>query len=166
VVAPNVFEPEFEPEDSDREGFAHRGAWISHQAGAEQLGASLYEIGAGQANCPYHWHAANEELLIVLRGTVTLRTPDGEQELGAGETVAFPRGEAGAHQMINRTDQPVRFLVLSEMRRPDVPVYPDSGKVGVREVAPGSGQEGLRLNFRAGDAVDYWEGEEPPGTVS
>jgi hypothetical protein len=33
-------------------------------------------------------------------------------------------------------------------------VYPDSDKVGVRAV----GDE-EPLNFRRGDAVDYWEGE-------
>ncbi len=116
----------------------------------------------GQSNCPYHWHAANEEMLIALRGTVTVRTPDGEQDVSEGELLAFPRGEAGAHQMINHTDEPVRFIVVSEMRAPEVPVYPDSAKVGVREAAPGSGQEGLRLNFRTEDAVDYWEGEDSP----
>jgi uncharacterized cupin superfamily protein len=159
---PNVFEPDFE-EEFDREGFAHRGAWLGHRAGAEHLGASLYEVAPGQSNCPYHWHTANEEMLIVLRGTVTLRTPDGERELKEGEVVPFLRGEAGAHQMINRTEEPVRFLVISEMRAPEVPVYPDSGKVGVREMAPGSGKEGLRLNFRIEDGVYYWEGEERPG---
>jgi uncharacterized cupin superfamily protein len=159
---PNVFEPEFEPEEVDRQGFAHRGATVGQEAGAEHLGASLYEVAAGQANCPYHWHAANEEMLVVLRGTITVRTPQGHHDVRAGEMVGFPRGEAGAHQMINRTDEPVRFLVVSEMRRPDVPVYPDSGKVGVRETAPGSGRDGLRLNFRADDAVDYWDGEDPP----
>jgi hypothetical protein len=45
-----------------------------------------------------------------------------------------------------------------------VVVYPDSGKVGARELAPGTPGDALRLNFRADDAVDYWEGEQPPET--
>lgn len=36
-----------------------------------------------------------------------------------------------------------------------VSVYPDSDKVGVRP--PGGGPD--RLDFRRGDAVDYWDGE-------
>jgi hypothetical protein len=48
------------------------------------------------------------------------------------------------------------------MRSPDIPVYPDTGKVGVREHAPGSGRGGMRLNFRMDDGLDYWEGERPP----
>jgi uncharacterized cupin superfamily protein len=157
----NLFEPEFDDE-SEREGFAYRDAWLGHQAGAERLGASLYEVGPGQATFPYHWHAGNEEMLIVLGGAVALRGPDGWRDLSEGEVVAFPRGEQGAHQVVNRSTEPARLLMLSEMRGPDICVYPDSGKVGPREMAPGSGKEGLRLNFLADTAVDYWEGEGPP----
>jgi uncharacterized cupin superfamily protein len=159
--APNIYEPEWDDE-SKREGFAYRDAWLAHHAGAERLGASLYEIGPGQATFPYHWHAANEELLLVLRGSVTLRTPEGTRRVREGEVVAFPRGERGAHQLVNRGGEPARLIVFSEMRGPDICVYPDAGKVGVREQAPGSGRDGIRLNFLEPDAVDYWEGEPPP----
>jgi uncharacterized cupin superfamily protein len=158
----NVFEPEFD-DTEDREGFRSRQAQVGRQAGAKRLGASLYELPPGQATFPYHWHAGNEEMLIVLRGNVALRGPDGWSEVGEGEVVAFPRGERGAHQMANRSEETVRFLVVSEMRGPEVVVYPDSGKVGARELPPGTRpRDGLRLNFRATEAVDYWEGEQPP----
>jgi len=110
---------------------------------------------------PYHFHFGNEELLIVLRGRPYLRTPDGWRQLDEGSVVAFPVGERGAHQVVNRTDEVVRLLMVSEMVSPDVVVYPDSGKVGARERAPGSGT-GLRETFRSQDQVDYWEGEQPP----
>src|SRR5205823_3517753 len=111
---------------------------------------------------PYHYHLANEELLIVLRGSPHLRTPAGWRQLDEGEVIAFPAGEGGAHQLVNRGEDPVRLLFVSEMRSPDITVYPDSDKVGAREHARGSGREGLRLNFRSGEAVDYWDGEPPP----
>ena len=41
----------------------------------EQLGATLYELGPGNF-AVYHFHHAQEELLIVLRGRPTLRTPE------------------------------------------------------------------------------------------
>jgi uncharacterized cupin superfamily protein len=41
--------------------------------------------------------------------------------------VAFPRGQAGAHSLINRSDARVRYLVLSTTNRPDVVEYPDTG---------------------------------------
>jgi uncharacterized cupin superfamily protein len=80
--------------------------------------------------------------------------------LEPGEAVRFALGESGAHQVLNRTGETVRFLAVSSHGRPDVVVYPDAGKVGVGERLPRGG--GLRAFFRHADAVDYWEGEAPP----
>ena len=159
----NVFEPEFEPEDEWPEGYAGRFARIGKRAGSERLGATVYEVPPGNSTCPYHWHAANEEMLIVLGGRPTLRTPEGERELAEGEIVAFPVGQAGAHKITNDGEEPVRVLIVSEMNEPEVAVYPDSGKVMARQQAPGREPTGLRAIFRQSDAVDYFEGEVPPG---
>ena len=161
----NVFEPEF---DSDEQGtgFKHRRARLGRQAGSQRLGASLYEVPPGQATFPYHAHFANEEMLIVLGGQPTLRTPAGERELDEGEVVAFPVGPEGAHQLINRSDAPVRFVVISEMVAPEVNLYPDSDKVVAATRPPGgkSRDDDVFGAFRLGDAVDYWDEEEPPET--
>jgi uncharacterized cupin superfamily protein len=157
----NVFRSEID-EHGEVDGFRWHGESVGRKAGSERLGASIYELPPGEATFPYHYHLANEELLIVLRGEPDLRTPEGWRRLEEGEVVAFPVGERGAHQLVNRTDEEVRFVMISEMRFPEIPVYPDSGKVGVREHAPGSKRDGLRLNFRAAEAVDYWDGERRP----
>jgi uncharacterized cupin superfamily protein len=102
-------------------------ARVGEQAGARELGASLYELEPGAAGSPLHLHQANEELLIVLAGTVSLRGPEGTQLLPAGAVVAFPRGQAGAHSLVNRSEEPVRYLVVSTANRPDVVSYPDTG---------------------------------------
>ena len=161
----NVFEPEWEADEVEwPAGYDGRFAQVGKVSGSESLGASIYETPPGNSLNPYHWHAANEEMLIVLAGTPTLRTPDGERELAEGEVVAFPVGEQGAHKLINRSDDPTRVLIVSEMNAPDVCVYPDSGKVMAREQAPGTKSTGLRALFRLEDEVDYWEGEvEPEG---
>jgi uncharacterized cupin superfamily protein len=158
---PNAFDPEFDA-DSDRPGFTYRRAKLGHQAGAEQLGASLYEVPPGQATFPYHAHSANEELLVVLAGTPTLRTPSGWRELSAGEIVAFRVGEDGAHQVVNRSQDVVRFLVVSTMIAPEVNLYPDSGKLMAATRAPGAVGEGFQEAYRREQETDYWEGEEPP----
>jgi uncharacterized cupin superfamily protein len=159
-----VFEPEFEPEDpSDPPGYKVRGAQVGKAAGSERLGASLYEIPPGNSICPYHWHAANEELLIVLSGTPTLRIPEGERELAEGEVVAFSAGEQGAHKVINGSDAASRVLIVSEMNEPEVAVYPDSNKVMARQQAPGTPATGLRAIFRIEDGVGYWDREVEPG---
>ena len=159
----NILDPEFD-DPQDRPGFSHRRARIGWQAGMSRLGASLYDVPPGQATFPYHWHAANEELLVVLEGTPSVRTPNGWRELRRGDIAAFPRGSRGAHQLTNRSDAPVRFLLVIEMNAPEVNVYPDSNKIGARTRAPGARDAGdaLFASFRLADEVDYWEGEEPP----
>lgn len=166
---PNVFEPEFETETAPSDwprGYEGQFARVAKAAGSERLGATLYEFPPGNSVCPYHWHAANEELVIVLRGRPTLRTPEGERELAEGEVVAFPVGEQGAHKLTNDGDAPAQVLIVSEMNEPEVAVYPDSGKVMARQQAPGTEATGLRALFRFEDEVDYWEGEVEPESGS
>ncbi len=99
-------------------------------------------------------------MVIVLEGRPSLRTPDGWRELAQGEVLAFLRGEPGAHQLVNRTDQTARFLAFSTNGEPDIVLYPDSGKISAAERRPQGG--GLRELFRLTDAVEYYEGEQPP----
>ncbi len=156
---PNINDPEFdEPRETD--GFLALRARLGRQAGAERLGLSLWELEPGQAAYPYHYHHTEEELLLVLSGTASLRTPTGWRELDEGEIVVFRRGVDGAHQLVNRGAATVRFLAFSSSGEPDVVVYPDSEKLGVFERLPDGG--GLRAMFRVADAVDYYEGERPP----
>jgi len=156
----NIEQPQYD-ELRDGEGFTCKRARIGRQAGAERLGLSLWEVEPGQAAYPYHAHLTEEELVIVLEGRPSLRTPEGRRDLEPGEVVSFPRGEQGAHQIANRSDATVRFLAFSTSGEPDVVLQPDSGKVGAFERRPDGG--GLRVWFRRDDAVGYYEGESPAG---
>ncbi len=156
---PNLNEPLFD-EEREHPGFRARRARLGRQAGSERLGLSLWQLAPGEAAYPYHYHHTEEELVLVLTGSPTLRTPDGWRELRDGELVAFLRGERGAHQLVNRTAQTVRFLSFSASGEPDIVIYPDSGKLGAFERLPGG--EGLHALFRLDDSVDYYEGERPP----
>ncbi len=156
---PNINDPEFD-EPREHPGFRCQRARLSRQAGSERLGLSLWELPPGEAAYPYHFHYTEEELVVVLAGAPSLRTPKGWRELREGEVVAFPRGERGGHQLVNRTDATVRFLGFSTSGEPDVVIYPDSGKLGAYERLPQGG--GLRAMFRLSDTVDYHDGEQPP----
>jgi uncharacterized cupin superfamily protein len=158
---PNIFDPAFEPDD-EHAGFLRRRYFVGRDAGAERLGATLFELPPGRTASPYHWHHANEEMLVVVAGRPSLRTPEGWRELAAGEVVSFPVGERGAHQVSNFADEPARYLFISQMIGPEVAVYPDSDKIGVREQAPGPRASGLWQLHRSSEAVDYWDGETPP----
>jgi uncharacterized cupin superfamily protein len=90
-----------------------------------------------------------------------MRTPDGWQQLEPGEVLSYLVGEAGGHQLVNRGEETVRFLAISTSGAPDLVIYPDSGKLGAYERLPEGG--GLYELFMRSDAVDYMEGETPPG---
>jgi uncharacterized cupin superfamily protein len=92
------------------------------------LGATLYELDPGDF-VVYHFHHAWEELLVVLRGRPTLRTPAGERELDEGEVVHFPVGPDGAHALRNDTEETVRVLMASTQESPEVCEYPDLRKI-------------------------------------
>jgi uncharacterized cupin superfamily protein len=156
---PNVFKPTFEDGERPR-GFRSRRARIGYELGTELIGCSLWELPPGEAAYPYHYHYSDEELVIVLSGRPTLRTPEGNRELEEGEALRFELGETGAHQIFNATDQTATFLAVSSHGRPDVVVYPDANKIGVGERLAKGG--GLRAFFKRDDAVGYFEGESPP----
>lgn len=123
---PNIFADTFTVE---RGGL--RGEQIARNAGAELLGGTLYELAPGADVMPLHIHHAMEELAIVIAGTPTLRTLDGEHELAPGDVVAFPRGRRGAHTLHNRSDAPARYVMLSTRVVPEVVEYPELGTVRV-----------------------------------
>jgi uncharacterized cupin superfamily protein len=156
---PNINDPLFD-EPREHPGFRALRSRISRHAGSERLGMSLWEVAPGETAYPYHHHLTEEELLLVLDGRPSLRTPEGWRDLEEGEVVAFLRGEHGAHQLVNRTQETVRFLAISTSGEPDIVIYPDSGKLGAFERLPQGG--GLRTMFRIGDTVDYHDGEQPP----
>ena len=134
------------------EGFGALRASVHPEIGAEHLAGSVIEIPPGERAWPYHWEAALEEWLYVLTGTPTVRTPDGEEQLRAGDLVCFLAGPDGAHQVLNRSDAVCRVVMLSNRASVNVVVYPDANKVGART-------PWLRPNFPHQAAIDYWQGE-------
>src|SRR5262249_54549996 len=92
------------------------------------LGATVYELDPGDF-VVYHFHHAWEELLVVLRGEPTLRTPEGDRRLDEGDAVYFPLGRDGAHGLKNETDVPVRILMASTLSSPEICEYPDLRQV-------------------------------------
>jgi len=144
----NLRDTPMPPTEDTPPGFVFSEVSASERTGDELIGASLYEFEAGNQLWPYHFHAGNEEWAVVVSGTPTLRTPNGERELRAGDVVGFPQGEEGAHTFYNRGSEASRIVIFSTLRN-GYCTYPDSDKV------TGGGRV-----FRRGDAVAYWDGEE------
>lgn len=151
----NIEAPEFEYDGEDPEGFRSGIARLGKLlGGAEESGISVYELPPGQAICPYHYEVGEEEWLLVLDGTPTLRTPEGSEQLDPWDVVFFPKGADGAHGVYNKTGETVRVLMFSTVVVPTATVYPDSDKVGVW-----TGDPEADVIVRRENKVDYFDGE-------
>ena len=127
---------------------------VSRAVGAKATAMFVYDIAPGRSSSPYHYEY-EEEWLLVVDGTVVVRTPDGELTLERGDVVCFPPGPAGAHKVMNRSESPARTLLFSSAREPAVSVYPDSNKIGVWP-----GDEADEGFFTRDSAVPWSHGEE------
>ncbi len=150
----NLTAPDLSYDAEDPDGYRAGMLRLGPLVGGARLGASLYDLPAGQALCPYHYEYGEEEWLLVLAGRPTVRHPGGADELEALDLVCFPRGPEGAHQVRNESSEPVRVLLWSEVTHPTATVYPDSGKVGVW-----TGNPDDDVMVRKADAVGYSDGE-------
>ena len=149
----NLLEVALEADPDFPAGHRFSGRSLTEQLGAKATGMGMYEIPPGEAGWPYHFELSEEEWLIVIDGELTLRTPDGERVLRAGDVACFPAGATGAHAVRNHSDAPVRYAMPSTNDQfGGGCIYPDSGKVNV--YGPGFHHRGW-----LGEAVSYWEGE-------
>ena len=94
----------------------------------------------------------------MVSGSPQLRSPEGERQLQPGDCIHFPSGEAGAHQVINRSAEEARVLLVSNFAMPRAAVQVDSRKMMIRWGAEAEERAWFPLDMIA----DYWDGEQPP----
>ncbi|HMD57691.1 MAG TPA: cupin domain-containing protein [Solirubrobacteraceae bacterium] len=153
MARPNVYDSEF---PMAREEIGVRGRRVASAAGARELGGTVYELAPGARGVSLHAHYGNEELFVVLEGSPTLRTLEGDEELRKGDVVACVRGREGTHTFVNRSSEPALLLAISTANMPDVAVYPESDTIGVVtrhpfDPVPEGGDEGIIAVFSAED---------------
>jgi uncharacterized cupin superfamily protein len=136
--------------DGDPAPYGGELAEIGHVVGAERLGYQLTRLDPGTAFCPLHWHAAEEELFVVLSGTPRLLTPRGDLDLRPGDYVAFPTRASGAHKLTNPGPEPCEVLMVANVDPADICYYPDSRKFVI---------EATDLMVRDHPLLDYYDGE-------
>ena len=127
-------------------------AGVSDGTAAAKLGAGYDELAPGQRSCPYHYHFGQEEMFVILDGAGTLRVAGAMLPVRTGDVVFIPPGPEYPHQFINTSNVVMKYLSISTQERPELCVYPDSGKVGAFA-------KGMQVMNRPATNLDYWDGE-------
>ncbi len=149
-------------EQSHGETFGCRIAPVGADLDSKKLGFNVTVIPPGKRAFPYHAHRGNEEMFFILEGEGSVRIAGTSHRIRKGDFISLPPGPDSAHQIVNDSNAPLRYLAVSTMEVPEVVEYPDSGKIGVIAGSLGgrpASEETLRHFTRVKDRVDYWEGE-------
>jgi uncharacterized cupin superfamily protein len=106
---------------------------IGDALGLTKFGVNLTTLFPGKESSMRHHHTHEEEFVYVLEGEVVLRTDEGEQVLRAGDCAGFPAGSGNAHQVVNRSTAPARYLEVGTRDPSDSAVYPDDDLAAVKQ---------------------------------
>lgn len=102
---------------------------FSDTGGLTQFGAFEEILPPGSASSVKHWHAAEDEMVYILSGQVTLEEGDSISVMTAGMVATFKAGDSVGHRFINLSDDPVRYLVIGTRAASDVITYPDDDRI-------------------------------------
>jgi uncharacterized cupin superfamily protein len=139
-----------EPEVLDRDGYRGAARKLAAAAGSELSGLHLEVIEPGNLNCPPHFHAAEEEIFVILEGEATCLLGRDEHPVRPGHVIACPPGDEAAAHAFRAGSGPLTLLTYGTRERNDIVYYPRSGKI----LFGGIGVIG-RI-----EPADYWDGEE------
>lgn len=99
---------------------------LGDAVGLTQFGVNLLRLPAGAWSSQRHWHANEDEFVMVLSGEVVLVESDGETVLRAGDCAGFKAGVADGHKIENRSDSEAVLLeVGTRSPKTDACDYPD-----------------------------------------
>jgi len=136
---------------------------LGQPLGLEGIGCRYFEVKPGRRAFPFHNHLGNDELFIVTEGKGIYRYGDKTIEISAGSVCGAPRGgREGAHQIINNSDEVLKYLAISTKNDPDICEYPDSDKILAFSIKPGKDFESAYMKYIGlmENQVNYFHGEE------
>jgi uncharacterized cupin superfamily protein len=116
--------------------------------GGHPFDLEFSKIPPGYSCCPFHSHASQWEMYLIVNGTGTARCGDEHHAISVGDVFVHPPREP--HQLTNTGADDLVFFLIADNPPVDYWHYPDSNKWGLK--AP-------RTFFRPTE-VDYWDGEE------
>jgi len=91
------------------------GRWYRRLApagGLTAFGVSQVTLRPGAWSSQRHWHAGEDEFVVMIAGEAVLVDDNGEHVLRAGDCAAFPMNDGNGHHLQNRSDADCTFIVV------------------------------------------------------
>lgn len=107
--------------------------WISEAGGLTQFGAFIEVLQPGCRSSIKHWHSAEDEMVYVLAGEITVIEGESETLMRAGDAATFRAQVPVGHYLENRSASPTRCLVVGTRAPVDRITYPDHDRVCLRD---------------------------------
>lgn len=131
VITPDRFIEEVIPAHGSDS--PNRTLWISEAGGLTQFGAFIEVLQPGSRSSIKHWHSAEDEMVYVLEGEVTLIEGNAETLLRPGDAATFRAGVPVGHFLENRSASATRCIVVGARAPVDTITYPDRDRVCHRD---------------------------------
>jgi uncharacterized cupin superfamily protein len=111
---------------------------LGDAAGLTQFGVNLLTLPPGAWSSQRHWHTAEDELVYVIKGEVTLLTNAGREILVAGEAAGFKAGDTDGHCLQNHGQDMALVLEIGSCVAADGAHYSDIDLLAPPNARPGT----------------------------
>jgi uncharacterized cupin superfamily protein len=112
--------------DPHAEPCLSRERWrLGDAVGLTDFGVNLLRLPAGAWSSQRHWHALEDEFIMVISGEVVLIEDEGETVLKPGDFAGFKAGVKNGHHLVNRSGQDAVILEVGSRRPDESGDYPD-----------------------------------------
>lgn len=101
----------------------------SDSGGLTQFGAFVEILPPGSASSLLHWHAKEDEMILVLEGTVDLHEGKDVTALRPGDAATFKAGVPVGHRLVNSSNSVARYIVIGTRAPRDTVTYPRHNRV-------------------------------------
>lgn len=98
------------PFDAPVQGRWYRRLGPAH--GLTDFAATHCVLKPGAWSSQRHWHDDEDEMLVMLSGEAVLVEDDGRSIVRPGDVLAWPKGSANGHHLINESDADCIFVAI------------------------------------------------------
>lgn len=106
---------------------------ISETGNLTQFSALIETLTAGSKSSILHWHSSEDEMVLMLSGTVTLHQGDERIELTKGDAACFKAGDPVGHCLENTSRKDASYLVIGTRKSQDTVTYPGRDRILTRD---------------------------------